>query len=41
MHSGHIAVTPVHFDLTDVAGLDALTKYGLARLLAPAAREVQ
>ena len=38
---GHIAVTPVHFDLTDVSGLDALTKYDLARLLAPAAREVQ
>jgi 5'-nucleotidase len=41
VHSGHIAVTPVHFDLTDVSGLDALTKYDLARLLAPAAREVQ
>jgi 5'-nucleotidase len=41
IHAGHIAVTPVHFDLTDLAGLDALTKYDLARLLAPAAREVQ
>ena len=41
VHAGHIAVTPVHFDLTDVSGLDALTKYDLARLLAPAAREVQ
>jgi 5'-nucleotidase len=41
IHAGHIAVTPVHFDLTDVSGLDALTKYDLARLLAPAAREVQ
>jgi 5'-nucleotidase len=41
VHAGRIAVTPVHFDLTDVAGLDVLTKYDLARLLAPAAREVQ
>jgi 5'-nucleotidase len=41
VHAGRIAVTPVHFDLTDVSGLDALTKYDLARLLAPAAREVQ
>jgi 5'-nucleotidase len=41
VHAGHIAVTPVHFDLTDVSGMDALTKYDLARLLAPAAREVQ
>jgi 5'-nucleotidase len=39
--AGRIAVTPVHFDLTDVTGLDALTKYDLARLLAPAAREVE
>jgi 5'-nucleotidase len=39
--AGHIAVTPVHFDLTDLSGMDALTKYDLARLLAPAAREVQ
>ena len=41
VHAGHIAVTPVHFDLTDVSGMDALTRYDLARLLAPAAREVQ
>jgi 5'/3'-nucleotidase len=41
VHAGCIAVTPVHFDLTDVSGLDLLTKYDLARLLAPAAREVQ
>jgi 5'-nucleotidase len=41
VHAGRIAVTPVHFDLTDVSGLDILTKYDLARLLAPAAREVQ
>jgi hypothetical protein len=31
----------VHFDLTDLTGLDALAKYDLARLLAPAAREVE
>jgi 5'-nucleotidase len=41
VHAGRIAVTPVHFDLTDVSGLDALTRYDLARLLAPAAREVE
>ncbi len=41
VHARHIAVTPVHFDLTDLSGLDALAKYDLARLLAPAAREVQ
>ncbi|HEX7298981.1 MAG TPA: 5'/3'-nucleotidase SurE [Solirubrobacteraceae bacterium] len=41
VHAGRIAVTPVHFDLTDVTGLDALAKYDLARLLAPAAREVK
>jgi 5'-nucleotidase len=41
VHAGRIAVTPVHFDLTDVAGMDALDRYDLARLLAPAAREVE
>ena len=41
VHAGRIAVTPVHFDLTDVAGMDALTRYDLARLLEPAAREVE
>ncbi len=39
--AGRIAVTPVHFDLTDRNGMDALRAYGLARLLAPAAREVE
>jgi 5'-nucleotidase len=38
---GRIAVTPIHFDLTDRAGLDALTAYDLARLVEPAAREVE
>jgi 5'/3'-nucleotidase len=41
IHAGRIAVTPVHFDLTDVSGMDALERYDLARLLAPAAREVE
>jgi 5'-nucleotidase len=37
---GQIAVTPIHFDLTDTDGLDALQRYDLARLIAPAADEV-
>jgi 5'-nucleotidase len=37
---GRIAVTPIHFDLTDRDGMDALQRYDLARLIAPAAREV-
>jgi 5'-nucleotidase len=39
--AGRIAVTPVHLDLTDVRGLDALAKYDLARLVTPAARDVE
>ena len=39
--AGKIAVTPLHFDLTDTSGMDALERHGLARLLAPAAREVE
>jgi len=38
---GLIAVTPLHFDLTDAAGMDALERHDLDRLLAPAAREVE
>src|SRR3954447_23144719 len=38
---GRIAVTPVHFDLTDRSGLDALAVYDLQRLLRPAAHEVE
>jgi 5'-nucleotidase len=38
--AGQIAVTPLHFDLTDRDGLDALQRYDLARLVAPAAEEV-
>jgi 5'-nucleotidase len=39
--AGRIAVTPIHFDLTDRTGLDALRLYDLARLLGPAAQEVE
>jgi 5'-nucleotidase len=39
--AGRIAVTPLHFDLTDVGGMDALRRYDLARMVAPAAREVE
>jgi len=38
--AGRIAVTPIHFDLTDVEGMDALRRYDLARLIAPAAEEI-
>ena len=38
---GKIAVTPIHFDLTDRDGLSALQRYDLARLIAPAASEVE
>jgi 5'-nucleotidase len=41
VHAGRIAVTPVNFDLTDVRGLDALTRYDLQRLVRPAAHEVE
>jgi 5'-nucleotidase len=37
---GCIAVTPLHFDLNDQAGIDRLSGFQLDRLLAPAAREV-
>jgi len=39
--AGDIAVTPLHFDLTDAAGMDALHRHDLGRLLAPAAKEVE
>jgi 5'-nucleotidase len=35
-----IAVTPIHFDLTDQAGVEELAGFDLAALLGPAAREV-
>jgi len=37
---GRIAVTPLHYDLTAAAGLDALRAHDLERLLEPAARDV-
>jgi 5'-nucleotidase len=37
---GRIAVTPLHFALTDEPGIETLGAYDLARLLAPAAEEV-
>jgi 5'-nucleotidase len=36
---GRIALTPLHFDLTDRAAIDELASYDLDRLLVPAARE--
>ena len=36
-----VAVTPLHFDLTDMEGLGALERYDLARLIAPAASEIE
>jgi 5'-nucleotidase len=40
VEAGRIAVTPIHFDLTDRDGMEALARYDLARLVAPAAEEV-
>jgi 5'-nucleotidase len=37
---GKIAVTPVHFDLTDREGLSVLARYELERLVEPARSEV-
>ncbi len=39
--AGRISVTPLHFDLTDTRGIDALEMHDLARLLQPAAEEVE
>jgi len=36
---GHIAVTPLHFDLTETSGMDALHQHDLARLLLPIVQE--
>jgi 5'-nucleotidase len=38
---GYIAVTPLHFDLTDVGGIESLGGFDLDGLLRPAAREVE
>jgi 5'-nucleotidase len=40
VHDGYIAVTPIHFDLTDVSGIETLSAVDLDRLLQPAAREI-
>ena len=40
MAAGRIAVTPIHFNLTDHDGLHALARYDLSRLVEPAAEEV-
>jgi 5'-nucleotidase len=37
--AGRIAVTPVHFDLTDASGMDALERHDLGRLVARAEDE--
>jgi 5'-nucleotidase len=39
--AGRIAVTPLHFDLTDQPGIETLRGYDLMRLLAPAVRELE
>jgi 5'-nucleotidase len=39
--AGRVAVTPLHFDLTDEPGIETLQAYDLARLLAPATRELE
>ena len=38
---GFVAVTPLHFDLTDRAGIEALSGFDIDRLLRPAATEVE
>jgi 5'-nucleotidase len=38
---GRIAVTPLHFDLTDGTGVETLSRADLASLLGPAAQEVE
>jgi 5'-nucleotidase len=40
VYEGFISVTPIHFDLTDVSGIEALSKFDFERLLKPAAREL-
>jgi 5'-nucleotidase len=40
VHDGFISVTPIHFDLTDVSGMEALSAVDFDRLLQPAAREI-
>jgi 5'-nucleotidase len=40
VYDGYISVTPIHFDLTDVSGMEALSAFDFDRLLQPAAREI-
>jgi broad specificity polyphosphatase/5'/3'-nucleotidase SurE len=40
VHDGWISLTPLHFDLTDVSGMEALAAFDFQRLLRPAAREI-
>jgi 5'-nucleotidase len=40
IHDGFISVTPIHFDLTDVSGMQTLSAFDFDRLLEPAAREI-
>jgi 5'-nucleotidase len=40
VHDGFISVTPIHFDLTDVSGMEALSAFDFDRLMKPAAREI-
>jgi 5'-nucleotidase len=37
---GKIAITPLHFDLTDHQGMDTLQRYDLSRLIEPAADQI-
>jgi 5'-nucleotidase len=41
LSEGFVAVTPLHFDLTDRAGIEALSGFDLDGLIAPAAQEVE
>jgi 5'-nucleotidase len=40
VNDGYISVTPIHFDLTDVSGMQTLSAFDFDRLLEPAAREI-
>jgi len=40
VYEGYVSLTPVHFDLTDVSGIEALSRFDFERLLQPAAREL-
>ena len=41
LSEGLIAITPLHFDLTDQSGIEALSGFDLDRLIEPAAQEVE